>query len=162
MPLQARLDFTNASDPSPYSPKHVPSGEYRGIVKGVESREARDGTEMWVYAIGSPDIPGAVYPQYIKLDEKGLWKLRQLAEACGMIIPKKVVNVNANKFVGKELGIILEEDEYQGKLKSTITKMIPLSEVVTPTDEVMDDEQPKKKKKKKVEDDDYEVDLDEI
>lgn len=184
-----KVDFTNVKDPSQYNPKHVEPGEYAGRVKAVIEKPAGDGTPMWVYEITLDDVPGASYPHYVKLnfgDEKSqAWKLRQLFSAAGITVPKKAVVVNPEKVVGRAVGVEIEEDEYQGRMKGAIRRFIPVSEVSGPQDDEddTDDEDdeddapppPKKRAAKKAapkkaaaadeddeDEDDDELDLDEL
>lgn len=128
--LVAKIDFSDVKDPSPYSPKPVEPGEYLAHVSNVTSQRSKsDDTLMWVFALKLDSVPGAVYPFYCKLTPNQLWKLHQLGIACGLDMPKSVKTVQAEKFVGKALGVIVEEDEYNGKPKGVVSKCIPVSEV---------------------------------
>lgn len=141
-----RIDFTNVKDAAQFRTKHVEPGEYTGRVKAVEEKNNKDGEPMWVFTITLDDVPSATYPYYIKLDFSGeksqAWKVRQIATACGMTIPKKALSVNPEKLVGKRLGVEMEEDEYQGRIKGVVGRLIPLSEVAGKNDVVEDDDEP--------------------
>ena len=140
-----RIDFTNVKDAAQFRPKHIEPGEYTGRVKAVEEKNNKDGEAMWVFTITLDDVPGATYPYYIKLDftsEKSqAWKVRQIATACGMTIPKKALAVNPEKLVGKRLGVEIEEDEYQGRAKGVVARLIPVAEVAGNNEPVEDDEE---------------------
>src|SRR3546814_15097473 len=64
----------------------------------------------------------AVYPVYCVLDPKSLWKLRDVLVACGEKVPKKRLAIKGDVILNKEVGIFLEDDEYEGKPKSVITR----------------------------------------
>ncbi len=134
MPAKARnLDFTNVKERA-FSPKHLPEGDYPAKVTKVEDYESNAGNAQWLFTIQITSGPGkgATYPLYCGLDAKNLWKFRNLAVACGINVPKSKVKSDPNKLVGKECGITLEDDEYEGKPKSVIAATIPLSEVAAP------------------------------
>ena len=139
------VDFTNVKDPSQYNPKHIEPGEYVGRVKSVEQVEAKaDGSPMWVFGIALDDVPGAVYPYYVKLEFDGeksqAWKLRMILTAAGFNVAKKAIKIDPNKVVGRPVGVEIEEDEYQGRIKGSVRRFLPVSEVAGPGATVTDED----------------------
>jgi hypothetical protein len=140
-PKQIIVDFTNVSEGSGYSQTHVKAGDYRGKVKSVEYGESKENkTPMLTYALALAHRPSATYRYNCPLTEKSLWKLRKLLVACGVNVPAKKLNVAgvAEKIVGKELGICLDDDEYNGKLRSQVVDVIPAADL--PQDVSNDDD----------------------
>jgi len=128
------LDFTNVKDRGQYNPKHKPAGDYKARVVKVEQTDSQAGNAMWVFAIQLEDDASAVYPHRCVLNENNIWKVRNLLVAAGMTVPKKRVKVDPSKVVGKTIGITLEDDEYEGKLKSVVQATFPASDLApTPT-----------------------------
>jgi hypothetical protein len=123
------LDFTNVKDRGPFNPKHKPSGGYLGHIAKVEETTSQAGNDQWVFTVTLPDDATAAYPYRCLFDEKQLWKIRNLCVAAGLTVPKKKVALDPNKLVGKDIGIQLEDDEYDGKLKSVIDAVFPASEL---------------------------------
>ena len=120
------IDFTNVKDSSGINPKHVEPGDYEAVVKEV-TESLKDGTPMWCFVF---DVDGGgTYPYYCKLQENQLWKVRNLLIAVGKSVPKKRVNVDPSSLVGKTVGVTLEDDEYEGKLKSVIEAVFPAEEL---------------------------------
>jgi hypothetical protein len=148
------LDFTNVREQSGFNPVHQEEGDYRGIIKDVTLDKAKSSENMVVtYAIGDTERPSAVYRYNCVLTEKSLWKLRNLFVAAGKQIPKKKLKLGADQFnslIGKEIGMSLVDDEYEGKTRSQIAGVFPASELIdeeaTPA--------PKKAAKKKAQDED--------
>jgi hypothetical protein len=137
MPAKAKqLDFTNVKERK-FNRKHLPEGDYPARVKSVEDHKSKEGNDNWLFTLEITDGPGrgASYPIYCGLDADQLWKFRNLAVACGINVPKKRVNTDPNKLVGKACGITLEDEEYGEKTTSTVAATIPLSEVQSPDDE---------------------------
>lgn len=131
MTAKARaLDMTNVSERS-FNAKHLPDGEYPGRVLKVEDAKSKNDNDMWVFTLGitSGKGKGASYPYRCTLDAASLWKIRNLAVACGMTVPKKKLNFDPNKLVGKPVGIVLVEGEYNDKPRSEVEGVIPISEV---------------------------------
>lgn len=133
------LDFTNVKDRGQYNPKRKPAGDYRAKIVGVTERESSKGNPMWEYAVKLTSDESAVYPERCVLIESSLWRLRNLLQACGMAVPKKKVTVDPSKIVGREIGVTLEDDEYEGKEKSTISAVFKASELTEDEPEGDDD-----------------------
>lgn len=170
------LDFSNVKESSGVNPKHKDEGEYLAKVSEVRDDPAKDGEAMWCFIIKPVDDASAAYPYYVKLVDNQLWKLRNLFIAAGMPLAKKAVKIDPNKVVGKQIGIVLEDDEYEGKLKSVISAVLPKEELsdyaATESDDVDEDDDdeeeeapaPKARAKKKpapVEEDDDDEEEDE-
>jgi len=135
------LDFTNVKEGGgSFNKKRQPEGDYRAKVVKVEDAPAKsDGVMQWLFTIEAGD--GGKYPYYCKHVENQLWKIRNLFTAAGISIPKKRVNVDPNKVVGKVIGVTLEDDEYEGKLQSNIAATFPASELEGDDDEDTDAEE---------------------
>lgn len=114
------LDFSNVSEGSTFSPRRLPEGTYLATLAKVESKTSKAGNPMLVYTIIPVEHPTAVYPYYIVLDEKQLWKFRALLLAAGKEVPKRKVTVDPESIVGKQVMIDLEDDEWEGREKSTV------------------------------------------
>lgn len=148
----AILDFTNVKEGGgSFNKRRVPAGDYRATVtKVVDAPAKSDGVMQWLFTFQTAS--GGTYPYYCKHQENQLWKIRNLLVAAGLEVPKKKVNVNPEKLVGREIGISLEDDEYDGKAQSTVASVFPASEVSSENElEAADEaeETPKKKEKKK-------------
>jgi hypothetical protein len=173
-PQKKVLDFTNVSDGGSIRPKRLPEGDYRAKVVSVEDHKSKNDKEGWKFVISPIDYPRATYAYYTDFEVKNAWKIRALIVACGLNAPKKRLAVDPNRLVGKELGISLEDDEYEGKAKSTIDTVFPASDLATDSpkkstkssEEYDDDEDPDDDDPQDDEDDsdseDDELDLDEV
>lgn len=132
-PVAARsLDFSNVKESSGINPKHLEDGEYLAKVVRVEEVTAKDDTPMWLFVITPDDHKSAAYPYYCKLQENQLWKVRNLFISAGLgklVAGKSKVKINPEKVVGRSIGIVLEEDEYEGKTKSVIEAVMPASDL---------------------------------
>lgn len=123
------LDFTNVKERGSANPKHRPAGDYKMKVTKVEGGKSSKGNEQWVFFLVPTDMQSAIYPYYCQLAVEHMWKIRNLLIAAGLNVPKKKVAVDPNKLVGKEVGVTLDDDEYEGKLKSVITAVFPASDL---------------------------------
>jgi hypothetical protein len=109
--------------------KHLPEADYLARVTSVQDSEVKSGDNkgdfQWLFIITPEDYPNAHYPYYCKLDANQLWKVRNLLIAAGLNVPKKKVKLDPERVVGKLIAITLEDDEYQGKMKSVINAIFP-------------------------------------
>jgi hypothetical protein len=137
------IDFTNVKERGDHNPKHKPAGDYRAkIVKvGDHVKSGEKQATGWVYTIALVSDQRATYPYYCMWGDKQEWKIRNLFVAAGLTVPKKKVMVDPNKVVGREIGITLEDDEYEGRMKSTVYTTFPTSELTgdEPEDEAGDE-----------------------
>lgn len=128
MAQKMTLDFSQVKDGGNFSPRHKPEGEYLGTITSFEDTKSKSGNAMWVFGIQLKTDRRAKYPVYCVLNPDNLWKLRQVLMAVGIRVPKKKLSVDGNRLVGKDIGICLEDDEYEGKMKSVIQSFFPASE----------------------------------
>lgn len=157
-PGKTVLDFTNVKEAGAFSPKHMPSGEYLAEITDVTEETSKKQNKMWVFKVVLKKDRTATYAHHCTLTEESLWKVRNLLVAAGKVVPKKKVGVDPTKLIGKEIGIILDDDEYEGKIKSAITGVFPAADM--PADETKTAK--KKATKKKVEEDDVEDEDDDV
>lgn len=135
MAEKMNLDFSQVKDGGSFSPKHKPEGEYLGTITSFQDTKSKAGAAMWVYGITLKNDRRAIYPTYCLLGAEQVWKLRNLMVAAGFKVPKKRMSVDGNRLVGKEVGIFLEDDEYEGKKKSVISSFFPANEYSGPEDD---------------------------
>lgn len=124
------VDFSGVKDRGSFSPKRVKEGDYAARIVKVEDGESKkDQSFQYVFTIKLEAFSQNSYPYYCKLSENQLWKLRNIAVAAGLNVPKKRVKFDPNKVVGKAIGVTMEDDEYEGKVKSVIAAVFPVSEL---------------------------------
>jgi hypothetical protein len=176
MPLDAGyttvVDMTNVKDSSGINPVHQEPGDYKGIIKDVSNGKATSGqmNEFIMFLVADADRPSATYPYRCTLTEKSLWKLRNILVAAGKNLPKKKFKLTAavlNSIVGSEIGMSLEDNEYEGKVNSQIVGVFPASDLPDEEEEPPAKKKANAKKKPKEEeeddtDDDDDEDLDEL
>jgi hypothetical protein len=132
------LDFSNVKERGPVNPVHQSEGDYKGHVKQVLDIEmGSDKRPAWMFVI---DAGKGSYPLRCGFNENELWKIRNLFVACGIAVPKKRVKVDPSKVVGRDLGVTLEDHEYEGRLSSQVSATFPVSELDGVDGEPVDDE----------------------
>lgn len=124
------VDFSGVKDRGAFNPKRVAEGDYAATIVKVEDTPTKDSGEfMYTFTIKLDKYSQYSYPYRCKLSENQLWKLRNIAVAAGMNVPKKRVKFDPNKVVNKKIGVTLEDDEYDGKPKSEVSSVFPISEL---------------------------------
>jgi len=126
-------DFSGVKDRGNFNPKQVPEGDYAAIITKVEDAESKSDQEFqYLFTFKLKKYSQYSYPYYCKLTENQLWKLRNIAIAAGLNVPKKRMKFDPNRVVGKEVGVTMADDEYNGKMKSVIDSVFPVSELSGP------------------------------
>ena len=160
----AIIDFSNVKERGNFNPKHIEPGDYAATITKVEQTAAKgDGEPMWVFTIVLDEVARASYPHYCKLVDNQFWKIKALCTAAGITVGQRKVKLDPNKLVGKQIGVGMEDDEYEGRLKSVIVDVFPADEVDGAAreseeedddledDEVEEEPTPKKRRAKKPE-----------
>lgn len=125
------IDFTNVRDKGEFNPRHKPAGDYRMKVVKVQDHVAKGKkvADQWCFTIVLTTDQRSSYPYYASWDPEQAWKIRNLCIAAGIQVPKKRILVDPNKIVGKEIGASLDDEEYEGRMKSVISQVFPVSEL---------------------------------
>lgn len=130
------IDFSDVSEGSTFSPRRLPEGSYLATVAKVEAKNSNAGNPMLVYTFIPVEHPTAVYPYYIVLDERQLWRFRALLLAAGKDVPRRKVTVDPESIVGKQIMIDLEDSEWEGREKSVVAGVFkPTQEEALATEE---------------------------
>jgi hypothetical protein len=122
MVKKIKLDFSKVEERSGWNTKQMPEGLHKMKIADVQETEAQDGTAMLVYALVPEDSRYKMrrFPFYCKLQQNQLWKLRDLFVAAGETIPKRAVQIDPSKVVGKSIAAEVEDDNYQGNPRSAV------------------------------------------
>jgi hypothetical protein len=126
---------------------HVPPGDYAvKVVKtqlGKSSEKESPGIFV-TYQITAPKkYKGKKLVDRLWLTKKALWRVRQTWEACGVKVPSKKVKLDPKKIIGKTCAVSVDDDEYEGKIRSNIVDTFLLSdyeEIQADEDDLEEDE----------------------
>lgn len=121
--------------------KRVKEADYPFIIKQVKLTTSNAGNKMFVITfIGkSGKVRGKQTRDYFTFTAESLFKLRSLLEAIDMQIPKKVGRLVGSDLEGKEVGISLGDEEYEGKVTSKPQDYMPIEDINADADEEEDD-----------------------
>lgn len=123
------LDFTGVKEGGDFRPRRRPEGDYYAHIVKVEDHESKSGNDTWLFTVKIDGDSRAAYPYYVGTDDNQLWKVRSMFVGAGVQVPSKRVKADPNKLVGKAIGVALEDDEYEGRIKSTIAAVFPIDDL---------------------------------
>lgn len=124
------VDMSGVKDRGNFNPKRVNEGDYAAVITKVEDGKSKKDEEFqYVFTIKLQKYSQYSYPYYCKLTESQLWKLRNIMIAAGVNVPKKRMKLDPNKVVGRKIGVTMADDEYEGKMKSVVDAVFPISEL---------------------------------
>lgn len=138
----AVVDLSNVKEGGNFRPKHKPEGDYKAKVVKADDHQPKDKTKKqgWVLTIQVEGDARSSYPYYLSPEDNQLWKIGGICRAVGLKVPTGRMKFDPNKLVNRSLGVALEDDEYDGKVKSTIGDVFPVSEVSPNADPEPDDD----------------------
>jgi len=150
---------------------HLPEGDYAAKVKEAKldrSSEKETPGIFVTWVITKGEYKGKALRDALWLSDKALWRVRQTLEALGVKVPSKKVKVDPKKMIGKEAAITLEDEEYDGKMRSRVVDVFALDELedLEESEDEDEDEEDEDEENEDEEDEDEDevedVDLDEI
>lgn len=134
------VDFSDVKESSGINPRHQPEGDYLLRITDAQVGKSKAGDTMITFLLQDVNMRSATYPYYCVLKDNQLWKLRNLFIAAGLSVPKSKGKLDVAKTVGKEVGVTLVDDEYDGKEKSVIDAVFHKDELEGSTVEAEDDD----------------------
>lgn len=122
------LDFTGVKDRGQFNTRRREPGEYLARMVAVEEGTSKNDNPQYIFTVQIEGDKRSSYPLYCGLDQKSLWKIRSLITAVGLPTPTGRAKVNPNAMLNKVFGVLLEDDEYEGRVKSKIQDWWPKDE----------------------------------
>lgn len=131
------VDMTNVKEGGMFRPRRKPEGDYKAKIVKADDHQPKDKNKGagWVLTIQVEGDARATYPFYLNPAEKEAWKIGAICRAVGLRVPKGRMRFDPNKLVNRALGVALVDDEYEGRVKSSIDDVFPVSEVGPNADE---------------------------
>lgn len=115
------VDFTGVN-----SANRLEDGEYLGVIKEVvQEKSSGSGNDMLTFTL---EVEGGEYKYWCPLMENSLWKLRDLLECAGFEVPESKMDLDLAELIGVEIGVIVENEAYQGKKRPKVVGTIPADE----------------------------------
>lgn len=122
--------------------RRVKEGDYPFTIKQVKLGTSNAGNKMFtVTFVGKTGkVKGKQVRDYFTFTVEALFKLVQLLEAIGEDIPNDTSRLNGADLVGKDVGITLGDEEYEGKMRSKPQNYIAIEDIAEDGDDDEDDE----------------------
>lgn len=124
------LDFTNVKEGGSFNKSRIPAGDYKATVAKVEDAKTKAGKFNYLFTIKLVGKhASAAFPYYCGIEEKDLWKIRNLFVSAGLNIPKRKFSLDPTKVIKKTFGVAITDTEYEGKAQSEISAIFPAAEL---------------------------------
>lgn len=109
----------------------IPDGNYRAKCIELEQTVSRGGNPMfvWTFEISEGDHKGFQCKVFTAITPAAMWKVAETVVALGVGQTGSVVKFKRSDVVGKECGVALEASEYQGNMRSSVTRVMSLAEL---------------------------------
>jgi len=134
------VDFSDVKESTGINPRHQPEGDYLLKITEATVGKSKAQDTMITVLLQDVNMRSATYPYYCVLKDNQLWKLRNLFLAAGLPVPKAKGKLDVAKLKGKEVGVTLIDDEYDGKEKSVIDAVFHKDELEGESVEAEDDD----------------------
>lgn len=139
-----KVDFTGVETGSSCA-----DGQYKATVEEVTQETSENSGEDYLLFILKTES-GAKLRHMCSLQPQALWKLRRTIEALGFEVPDGAMDVDPADFIGETLGVVVENEMYQGRRSPKVTDTMPADEVdesgnEEEAEEEEEEERPKKK-----------------
>lgn len=121
------VDFSKVSERK--GGVRVPPGDYAVKVKKVVVKESKNEKPYlnWELVGLNGALKGQTIYHTTSLQEQALFNLRNTLLACKVDVPKSKVKINLKELAGKVFGVTVDDDEYKGRVRSTIIDVFPIS-----------------------------------
>jgi len=112
----------------------IPEGDYGLEIAKVIMKDGKDSGKPNLkislkVTSGNKKGIGKVLLHNCSLQKQALFNLRNLLEACGKNPPAKPVDLNLDKMVGWKCAGTVQDDTFEGKVKSVVTVFFPVADL---------------------------------
>lgn len=109
----------------------IPDGNYKVKCMNVEQNVSKGGNPMfvWDFEISEGDHAGFKSKVFTAITPAAMWKVAETVQALGVGQTGSVVKFKRSDVINKECGAIFEQTEYDGKMRSQISRLITLQEL---------------------------------
>lgn len=109
----------------------IPDGIYRVRCIDVEQTVSKGGNPMfaWSFEVSSGDYTGFQSKVFTALTPAAMWKVAETVEALGVGQTGQVVKFKRSDVINKECGALIEKSDYNGNVRSQISRVMSLKEM---------------------------------
>ena len=109
----------------------IPDGTYRIKCIDVEQTVSKGGNPMFVWSFEISDGPhkGFSLKSFTAITPAAMWKVAETVIALGIGQAGTTVKFKRSDVIGKECGAVVEQTEYNGNVRSQISRVMTLAEL---------------------------------
>lgn len=122
------VDLTNVDTSGGFK---IPEGTYRAKLVEVEQSVSKGGNPMfvWTFEISAGDYIGFQLKTFTAITPAAMWKVAETVEALGIGQTGTTVRFKRSDVINRECGLTVEDQEYNGNVRSSIVRVISLKEM---------------------------------
>lgn len=148
-PKKMSLDFTGVEKEIRKRGKRIAEGDYVFKISGCEKRKKEGGDSYyfsWALTLiedarGNKKHAGMSFYYVTSLKPEALFNLRNLINAAiGKNVSGKRLDFDPSSLIGKKVGGTVEDDEYDGKVRSRVVDVMPVSDIQEAEDDEDEDD----------------------
>ena len=109
----------------------IPDGTYKVKCIDIDQTVSKGGNPMfvWSFEVSEGDHAGFQSKVFTAITPAAMWKVAETVQALGVGQTGSVVKFKRTDVLNKECGALIEEVEYNGQMRSQISKVISLKEL---------------------------------
>ena len=109
----------------------IPDGIYRVKCIEIEQTVSKGGNPMfaWTFEVSAGPNTGFQSKVFTALTPAAMWKVAETVEAMGVGQTGQVVKFKRSDVINKEYGALIEQNEYNGQTRSSISRVMTLKEM---------------------------------
>lgn len=109
----------------------IPDGMYRVKCIEIEQTVSKGGNPMfaWTFEVSAGPNTGFQSKVFTALTPAAMWKVAETVEALGVGQTGQVVKFKRSDVINKECGALIEQNEYNGQTRSSISRVMTLKEM---------------------------------
>lgn len=109
----------------------IPDGIYRVKCIDIEQTVSKGGNPMfaWTFEISAGEQQGFQSKVFTALTPAAMWKVAETVVALGVGQSGQVVKFKRSDVINKECGALIEQTEYNGRVRSQISRVMSLKEM---------------------------------
>lgn len=120
------IDLTNVQDNF-----KIPDGSYKVKCIEIEQTVSKGGNPMfvWTFEVSEGDHKGFQSKVFTAITPAAMWKVAETVQALGVGQTGSVVKFKRTDVLNRECGALIEEVEYNGQMRSQISRVMSLKEL---------------------------------
>jgi len=109
----------------------IPDGLYKVKCMDIEQSVSKGGNPMfvWDFAVQGGQYDGFTLKVFTAITPAAMWKVAETVQALGVGQTGQVVKFKRTDVIGKICGALVESSEYNGNMRSSISKVMTLKEM---------------------------------